>query len=70
MRGGDGAASRVPGVLQCSRTNATYLGAQRDEAMSLARWRAPGWSSPPWIARRGRGRRRLASVVDVGIDLA
>ena len=35
----------------------------------MARWRAPGSPAPPWIARWSRGWRRLASVVDVVIDL-
>ena len=47
----------------------SHLGDQRDEAMSVARWRAPGSPAPPWIAHRSCGWRRLHSVEDVGIDL-
>ena len=36
----------------------------------MARWHAPGSPAPPWIARQSCGRRRLASVVHVDIDLA
>ena len=35
----------------------------------MARWRAPGSHAPPWIARRSREWRQLASVVDVDVDL-
>ena len=64
--GSDVDVDDAPVVLEFSEGDD---GVQRDEAKMMARRWHPGWSYPPWIARRRSSNGRSTVVVDARLDL-